>query len=431
MIRSLLHDALDRTLLLMRDELVPDTTDDALLNALTSPQIALVADRANMASNSAQAAFVTAALVMARSGHRVILIAPEVALHQIVAPLRAEGLISSLVECGRDLLPGIRFALEPPRVPVDLEVRFGNSRSTVAATRSIAVEADAWRMRLGCSAELWARSASPFGGMAAGAAIGAEAFKVSMMRLRHLARDRRAFDELFAPALGVDLALAPVGTPVANRFGEFELISAGAISQAFLYALSRIPGVVGHGRTYDDDFYGISNLNRYSVTRFGDVPKQKVWHLSRLRLGGIRLEPVPERFHAATAISRGFQSNILIGADDIPARWDAQRHAPHWLGVGATTHWSAMASAHPAGGACAACLHPVDDPAPPRIPTVAFVSFWAGLLLASYFAQETIGRPVSIREQQTYLTPLRLEGLWRSGIARHPHCPLGPHRDAA
>jgi hypothetical protein len=68
-----LRQALDRTLLLMRDEIVESAGDDTLLAALTGTRVALIADAANIASHSAQTAFVTAALLMARSGHQALM----------------------------------------------------------------------------------------------------------------------------------------------------------------------------------------------------------------------------------------------------------------------------------------------------------------------------------------------------------------------
>ena len=64
----------------MRDEVRADTPDDVLLSALTETGIALVADAATLRSPAAQTAFVTTALLCARSGHKVYLAAPDVAL---------------------------------------------------------------------------------------------------------------------------------------------------------------------------------------------------------------------------------------------------------------------------------------------------------------------------------------------------------------
>src|SRR2546427_44705 len=86
-----------------------------------------------------------------------------------------------------------------------------------------------------------------------------------------------------------------------------------------------------------------------------------------------------------------FAPAVLVGVDDIPSRWEVQAARPLWLGVGATTHYSAMASYHVPGLGCARCLHPKDEPGGGLIPTVSFVSHWAGLWLASLFALERIG----------------------------------------
>jgi hypothetical protein len=72
------RDALDRTVLLMRDEIEPSVSDDAMVDALTSTRVALITDPENLTSHSAQSAFITAALQMGRSGHSVHLIAPDI-----------------------------------------------------------------------------------------------------------------------------------------------------------------------------------------------------------------------------------------------------------------------------------------------------------------------------------------------------------------
>ena len=72
-----LADALDRTLLLIRDEVGNDLSDDVLIQALTSTSVVLVADKRNLRSHSAQTALVTAAMLMARSAHRVFIVAPD------------------------------------------------------------------------------------------------------------------------------------------------------------------------------------------------------------------------------------------------------------------------------------------------------------------------------------------------------------------
>ena len=87
--------------------------------------------------------------------------------------------------------------------------------------------------------------------------------------------------------------------------------------------------------------------------------------------------------YAAGSSIEPLASQVVIGVDDIPTRWQVQRSNPDWLAIGATTHWSAMGSIHEPGVGCAQCLHREDDPGDAPIPTQACISFWGGLLVAA------------------------------------------------
>jgi hypothetical protein len=113
-------------------------------------------------------------------------------------------------------------------------------------------------------------------------------------------------------------------------------------------------------------------------------------------------------------ISRRSKSSLRTPSFDSPAGCAAVQQAnPDWLIIGATTHWSAMASFHREGLGCAQCLHPDDDPGVAPIPATACVSFWAGLLAASYIARHAANQAISPREQQVFLTPFRPESPFR------------------
>lgn len=117
-------------------------------------------------------------------------------------------------------------------------------------------------------------------------------------------------------------------------------------------------------------------------------------------------------------------STVLIGVDDIPSLWSAQATGPEWMAVGATAGFSVQVSEHRPGEPCAGCLHPVAATATGPIPTLAFVSFWSGLLLVARWLQHLDGAadPTS----QTFFTPLRPEGWAYSGlgVAANPACPV-------
>jgi ThiF family protein len=422
-----LRDALDRTLLLMRDEVHDTVTDDELIAALTRLRVALIADADNIASHSAQTAFATAAMLMARSGHQVQLVCPPVALVGPQPPLGRGDLVEELARAGVDLLPGYRFATGAPVDEVDIAIALGNSEISVRAARRIRLNAAPWSGRLGdqTASNIWDGGLWPLGSMAAAGLAAAEAFKTSMRTLAHAARNVSRMETVFAPATDVVFELAPEGAPFVRQLGMFDCISGGAIINAILYTLARVPGVEGRARVVEPDTADTSNLNRYMLLRQSHLTKPKADDLAAVLVGsGLTIVPVPKRYELSELPSlMPLAASVLVGVDDIPTRWLVQRAGPDWLGVGATTHWSAMASFHTEGLGCAECLHPADDPGNAPIPTVAFVSFWAGLLSASYFLRHRAGRTVPISEQQVYLTALRPELPARSPVPTRRGCP--------
>ena len=121
------------------------------------------------------------------------------------------------------------------------------------------------------------------------------------------------------------------------------------------------------------------------------------------------------------------RKTVLVGVDDIPSRWQAQRTAPDWIGVGGTDLFTVQVSEHRRGTACAGCLHPVARPDSGPIPTVAFVSFWSGLLLAVRLLRLANEDAIAARDQQRLFTTLRPES-W--GYTAYPvvpavACPVG------
>src|SRR6266446_1439147 len=244
MIQSLV-DALNRTMRLMRDELREEVKQPALLEALTSTEIVLVADRANLKSHAAQTAYVTAALLMTRSGHRVHLVAPDLALLGPQPPLPAGGILSALLAVAPLLLPGVLLTVGRPRHPVDLEVRFGDTHSSGPAKCSIALSAKRWSGRISPSSTRWPELAWVLGALAAAALGAGEAFKAAMWKLEAFAINPHSFRALFAPCNSVEVELAPEDTPEVVHLRAFDVISGGAIANGLLYCLPRILGATG------------------------------------------------------------------------------------------------------------------------------------------------------------------------------------------
>jgi hypothetical protein len=421
--------SLQRTLLLMRDNLRPEVSDLQLVTALTGTTVALIGDAQNLASHAAQSAYVTAATLAARSGHHVYLAAPDLPLTGAQPPLKGTFLVSGLLEIGKDLIPGVEFSVGVPPHEVDLSVSFGNSGLSVPARRILGVNATAWSAQLRSvrDSEPWLEKDWPCGALAAGALVAAEAFKATMQSLRPFANNEMLFDELFAYTNKLSVELAPTKATKCSILSNFDLISAGAITNAALYVLARLPGVSGAGRVIEPESTDASNLNRYVLLLQSEVGEDKARLLERLSVPQLDLCGIKMRYDGGLIVgAEKLHPNVLVGVDDIAARWKVQEAAPVWLGIGATSHWCAMASFHHSQVACARCLHPRDEAANGPIPTVAFVSFFAGLQLACYFIRAAGGELVPVSEQHAYMSPLQAERIWRTPVDPRVGCPTCP-----
>ena len=422
---SALAESLSRTLLLIRDEVGLDIDDSVLLTALTSTRVALVADAANIASHSAQSAFVTAAMLMARSGHKVFLVAPNVEMLAPQPPLRSGAMIDELARVGTDMLPGVAFVVGEPQGEVDLAIALGDAPFTIPAHRRVRLNAGAWSGEILTEdhGRRWEGARWPLGAMAAAALGAGEAFKVAMRKLLPHALNVENTALVFADTERSRFELAPPDTPCCPNFGEIDCISGGAITNAALYCLARIPGVTARGRIIEPDVADLTNLNRYMLllrSRLGS----KAHDLAQYFSGEVHFEPLAERYEPTLLESIApLAPLVLVGVDHIPTRWAVQQAMPDWLVVGATTHWSAMASYHAQGLACARCLHNEDDPGDGPIPTTACVSFWAGLLTVAYLARHAAGEVIPNDWQQVYLTPFRPENAFPAAVAVRPDCP--------
>jgi hypothetical protein len=421
-----IREALDRTLLLMRDDLLESTPDERLIAALTETTVTIVADAKNIASHSAQSAFVTTTLLLARSGHRVYLAAPSTLLVGPQPPLATGKMLEQLLIVGRDLLPGVAIELGAPKRP-DLTILLGDTPWVGDPDRAFRIRGTAWEARL-TPVEIgreWPDEDWPIGGMAAAALAAAEVFKFSMRRLSRWSRNPQSFAEQYAPTPQVMINLSPFTRAKVSELNEVDFISGGAITNCALYALLRLPNVKGSARIIEDDTTALSNLNRGMLFVRSRLEIPKAVELSRYATDGFSIRPVIARYASGTVTKIGPLANaVFVGVDDIPPRWDVQRAWPKWLGIGATTHFSAMASYHTPYLACAGCLHPVDDPTRGPIPTVAFVSFWAGLSLTSLYLRHLANDRGLAQDQEFYFSPLRPETFWHTPIQRRSDCPV-------
>ena len=207
-----------------------------------------------------------------------------------------------------------------------------------------------------------------------------------------------------------------------------DVISGGAITNAALYALLRIPALTAAMRIIEPDLLALANLNRYALALRSMVGWAKIRALASFSTGDITITGSDEKFDEVTARHLApIAQRLLVGVDHIPTRWAAQRAATGWTCIGATSHDFAMVSAHPPRTPCVGCAHPRDEDVPGEIPTISFISFWAGLIQALELAAMSAAR-LAASARTTHIWPVGLEnprGIHQYSQAPAPRCPVG------
>lgn len=378
------REALARTTLLIDEEWFGGEADhEAIADALLVSTVRITADAASVSCRAGQTALITAFLLIARMGIGIELDVPNVEVIDLVAPLRARRLEEALIDLGGDLIPGALVRTEPGTVRETFAIGAGSpteqgSPVIVWAGDTEAV-LDREAPRGPCSGGL------PFGGFAAGAAaapIALEAARTSIEAATGLAARRRRPSS--GPPVEIHLlelfpGLADIGEV---DLGAFDAISGGAITHAGVFCLLRVPGVSGRVRVIERQITDLSNVNRYSLLRASDGEADKVELLEGASSSKLAISGVKDLFTQETREDLlPLAERVLVGVDDVEARWWVAEAQPTWLAVGATGNNLAQLTVHEPGKACAACAHPAPVIINP-VPTISFVSFWAGLLQA-------------------------------------------------
>lgn len=417
-------DQLARTVLLMQNDLgVAD--DQTVRRALQSPVITLVADAKTIRTFPGQVAVSTSAILAARSGHQVFIDTPDAPLLGDQASLAGKTFHEALDAIGTQIVDSARIAIGCSLLPADIAFVFGDGNAGIGTRADLiySVGCSDWAgsLRKWGRQASWSASAWPMGAMAAATLVGAESFKVAgRALLPHATSNRAHYRELFEPAKEADFQLAPAGTPTVSDLGEFDLISGGAVSNAFLYAMLRLPGIAGRCRVFEGDISEHSNRNRNMLLTPAYVGRPK-GDLFRETVPGINC--VPMRRHFTKSDLPSLASRVVVGVDDILVRWDLAEARSEWMGVGATTHFGAMASVHYPYAACAACLHPRNEQVEGHTPTVAFVSFMAGLMVAADYIRDLGGAEVRLASHHRFVVPLQMDGAWEDKVVPIPNCP--------
>lgn len=416
------HEALARTTLLLNRELFAGEADErAIADALLATTVRLTADEESLACRAGQTALVTAFVLTARLGVGIELAVPNLLVIDLVAPLKLPTLRDSLMELGLDLVPGA--IVRSSSGPVDETFVFGagahDGRTPVRVTATdLAADLERNGAETRCAGDL------PLGGFAAGAAVAAIALEAAMPRIE-AATGLHARTPRPSPGPPTRIRLHELFPDLADvttlELGDIDAVSGGAITHALLFCLLRIPGVHARVRVIEQQRAELSNVNRYALLRASDDGSLKTDQLGRVAAAGVEIVGVPSLFTKDTREALlPFAERVVVGVDDVEARWWVQEEHPAWLAVGATGNHLAQLTVHVPGSPCAACIHAIPLP-PQTIPTISFVSFWAGFLQACALVSG------SARPRNVVVYPFGLggdAGMTSFSPVPNLHCPI-------
>jgi hypothetical protein len=422
--------ALDRTARLINMDLFAGKAPtEQIIDGLLGTTVRFWADPASLSSASGQTALCALFGQIAMMGIGIDLDIPEAPLLIPQPPLRGDELRAALLDYARDLIPGMRCGSGLG----DSDLSFVLGDGTAEERHTLRVAGTGWSSAVGPADQVpphrwdgdW-----PVGALLAAAAAAPEALRAALGRMvsasgRQLSAE---FDSRPRRPVRIDLSgWAVPRTPL--DLGRVDIISGGAITNATIYALLRVPDLSADLRVIEPETIDLTNLNRYPLSRRSNENQPKVRVLEGYSRGSFTISGKQARFDDSwPALLDKLAPRVLVGADQIPVRWAVQQAAPQWLQVSGTSHLFAMASSHHPDGPCAGCAHPIDERGDEPIPTISFVSLWAGILQAMDLLNEASGQPTAGHYTMCY--PFGLPGtrpIIRGALDGAANCPVGCH----
>lgn len=420
--------ALDRTARLISMDLFAGKVDaEQIIAGLLGTTVRISADAANLSSSNGQTAICTLFGQIAMMGIGIDLDIPEVPLLNPQPPLRDSELRAALLDYANNLIPGMRCGtgLGEPDLPFVL------GDGAAKGIDVLRVTGTDWSCAVGPAGEIPACRWDgdwPIGALLAAVAGAAEALRAALQRIATATGYQLSAEFNCRPGQPVRLDLSNRAVPRGPLdLGRVDVVSGGAITNATTYALLRVPELSTDLRVVEPETIDLTNLNRYPLTRRSDVDRPKVKVLEGYSGGSITISGKEARFDGSWRVLLGsLAPRVLVGADQIPVRWAVQQTAPAWLQVTGTSHFLAMASSHHPDGPCVGCAHPTDEHGDDPIPTISFVSMWAGILQLLDLLEDAVGQPTT--GQYTICYPFGLSGarpIIRGTIGRVAACPVG------
>ena len=419
--------ALDRTARLIRMDLFArGVSISQIIDGLQGTTVLIRADQANLSSPNGQTALCTLFSQIAMLGIGINLDIPDVPLLIAQPPLKGTRLRAALLDYATDLIPGSRCGTGLRKI--DLSFALGDTATD--DLHVVRVTGGDWSCAIGPARQtpprLW-QGTWPVGPMLAATAAAPEALRIAVTRIAAAAGREPTKEFRTIPGLPARIDLSSRAIPAGHLdMGRVDIISGGAITNATIYALLRIPGLSGLLRVIEPEALDLTNLNRYPLARYSDLEQAKVSVLEGYSRDGLQISGIQGRFDDSwPSLLGGLAPRVLIGADQIPARWAVQRAAPPWLQVSGTSHFMTMSSSHHPEGPCAGCAHPKDERGDDPIPTISFVSLWAGILQAVDLLNDISGQENA--GFYTICSPFGLSGtrpLIRRKLKPTPNCPV-------
>jgi len=419
--------ALDRTARLIKMDLFAgQASAEQIIDGLLATTVLLRADSANLSSPNGQTAFCTLFGQIAMMGIGIDLDIPEVPLLIPQPPLRGDELRTALLDYATDLVPGVRCGTGIGES--DLSFVLGDS--TTDKTGALRVTGTDWSGVMGPADQVppdrW-EGDWPIGALLAAVSAAPEALRAALQRIASTTGHHLNVEFDTRPGRPVRIGLSdPAVLRAPVELGNVDVISGGAITNATVYALLRVPEVSGFLRVIEPETLDLTNLNRYALSRRSDEERPKAEILEGYSQDSLNISGKQARFDDTwPALLGSLAPRVLTGVDHIPTRWAIQHAAPRWLQVSGTSHFLAMASSHHPDGPCAGCAHAVDEHGDDPIPTISFVSLWAGILQALDLLNEASGSPTC--GHYTICCPFGLSGarpIVRGALDAVGNCPV-------
>jgi hypothetical protein len=411
-----------------------EAEEAAVARGLAATTVRLLADAKSVSDACGQAALIGAFQLIARMGIGIELAVADVPLINAVPPLRRRTLRSALLELGEHLIP--ESTLRTERGAVAVTFVFGTT--PCAEPGAIHVYAGDFQCHLSWDQpDTFPSATGPLGGLAAAGAAAAIALEHALPEIERttgIARSRRPRPSP-GPPIDIDLRelfpglerCAVAKGQARAALGAFDAVSGGAIVNGLVATLLQLPNIDGDMRVIESELADLSNVNRYLQLRGDEDEPAKIDVLHEASTPSLRITGVPQRFTEETREQlRPLRERVFVGVDDIPSRWLIQEEWPESLIVGATNDQEAIVTSHHPRDPCVGCAHP--DPLPPNgdfIPTISFVSFWAGLLQVCTLLVELAEGPTARRYT---VFPFALGGSRWYDVAElvaNARCPVG------